>query len=101
MLKIALIAGAALALAPVQTSEVSGSNINGDTEAAMRLLHGNATGRCGLTNREAGYTASNVRCTVEPRTVSGQTFASCRATITCTNQRPSGPPPVPQPARPQ
>ena len=101
MLKIALIAGAMLALAPVQTRDVSGSNINGDVAVAMRTLHSNAIGICGLTNREAGYSAANLRCEVQPRTASGQTLAVCRATITCTNQRPAGPPPTPQAASPQ
>lgn len=97
MLKIFLTAGAMLALAAAQgqTREVSGSNINGDTAAAMRVLHVSAIGYCGMLNRESGYSASNVRCEVKPRMASGQQTAVCLATIVCTNERRADPPPVP------
>ncbi|MBX9616090.1 MAG: hypothetical protein K2X25_10885 [Caulobacteraceae bacterium] len=99
MLKGAVVVGIMLAFAPVQTREVSGTDINGNVESAMRFLDRSAIGHCGLMNRESGYTASNVRCRVDPPMASGMVNAVCQATITCTNRPSSGPPPVPQ-ARP-
>ncbi len=100
MLKGTIIVLIMLAFAQVQTREMLGSNINGDVDGAMRSLHQGAIGHCGMVNRESGYEASNVRCEVSPRTLSGQINAVCRATITCTNRPRGGPPPTPQ-ARPQ
>jgi hypothetical protein len=104
MLKGTIIVLIMLAFAQVQTREMMGSNINGDVDGAMSSLHQAAIGHCGFVNLRtggnSGYEASNVRCVVEPRTLSGQINAVCRATITCTNRPQGGPPPTPQ-ARPQ
>lgn len=102
MIRLALAAGVLMAFVPAEPFTASGSNFTGSYESAMRQMDINARTRCGMENRESGYTASDVQCgTTTPTRAGGTPTTWCRATITCNNSPHRGPPPLPAEARPQ